>query len=288
MTHLLPTLLVSLALQQGQADGGPRTVRVQVMLCDGPAPTSVQVQRSQPRQGCMWGSAMGAALKRPDADGWVTFENVEGNVEVTAFHPTLGEVSGRASALDNSPLVLRFQPGASLSGTVVDARGRPVTEATVEASSSAQGERSTRVNRDGTFEFANLKPGSWLVKASAEDGMWWAHVSVDIPAVDGPCRNTSGPEAQRVELTLPAAQWFSGRVVDSQGKPVPSPRVHLQNESGSYRKSFSGDAQGRFETFVSMTIPMKVWAHDPREPLVERPARAIVSGKPVVLRLEAR
>ncbi|HEY3546915.1 MAG TPA: carboxypeptidase-like regulatory domain-containing protein [Propionicimonas sp.] len=292
--------LSALALQaqapQGDAQAEVRAVVVRVLHGDRPAPPDTEVRLFKPfnRNLCGTSQYHAAPMQHPDAQGWVIFETAEEIiVRIEATHPALDTVYLEPKDLKDlsKPLTLRFPAGAKVSGKVLDAKGRPVPRARVLAVSRGPdpgGDGKDRAMRmsavrpeDGRFEFLNLPPGRWLLLADAYDDAWSGGVEV-----------SAGTEG--LELKLAARLWLAGNVVDAAGKPVQEPWMHLQVvgldddsfpgpfaaprtqeayaalarpgvvvEPKAYRKSFGGDALGRFETFVALRGPVEVWADGP-------------------------
>ncbi|MEO1084611.1 MAG: carboxypeptidase regulatory-like domain-containing protein, partial [Acidobacteriota bacterium] len=129
-----------------------------------------------------------------------------------------------------SPMVeIELAPEAKVVGTVVDAGGAPVVDATIRI-----GERAFVSDGQGGFEVAGLDSGTWTLEASRREIGW---ASVEVTVQEGVTRN--------VHLTLTAPSPASGQVVDERGRPVGGATVLAVDFAG--RRAFaSSDDRGRF------------------------------------------
>lgn len=308
MTALL--FVVALLAQPDAGVPSTRTVKVRVLHGEAPAPADTEVRLFRPSRLCGTAQYLGAPMRTPDAQGWVTFEDVDEGSSIGAQHRALGSVGlGGEGLAGPGPFTLRFPVGLPLSGRVVDAKGRPQVRARVSVV-SLEPDHPRRIvvtsPEDGSFLFGNLKKGKWLVLADAFDDVW-------SPAVEVEAGTT------KLDVTLPARAWFSGRVFDGAGKPLEEPWLHvetvglgdemlnhdfptpktaddvksLKEPTGDaanprkFRKAFGGDAEGRFELFVPTTQPVEVWADGPDGSCAITPRVKLVEGQPVELRLPA-
>jgi protocatechuate 3,4-dioxygenase beta subunit len=164
---------------------------------------------------------------------------------------------------------LTLRSGASLLGTLVDARGLPLEGFQVKALSMAPEEdpRAPAAVTDarGRFCFQGLKPGAYrLGAARPSEGVErkaWREVELREEA------------PLEVELRLPEEHTLSGEVVDTQGRPLPGARVGAwmtpEDEPESLRGLGGGaplpggvptDSAGRF-TLRHLTVSRyDVWA----------------------------
>ena len=120
---------------------------------------------------------------------------------------------------------LTLQSGASVSGTVVDARGLPLQDFWVELQ-DAEGEHELSLGRraftdtKGRFRLQGVKPGRYVVLASREtDGLTrraWRVVELAVGAT---------PE---VELRMEPERTLSGIVVDTAGQPLAEAYVRVR------------------------------------------------------------
>ncbi len=205
---------------------------------------------------------------RTDASGRVTLRPIgPGRHAVVAATPEAeplrtvrGEVEVRHGG--RSSLHLRFPPGASLSGVVVDTAGQPVAEAEVRAALPSLVEglwenrelrpHASRLYRewrsgtprpcltgpDGRFTLTHLTPGAWVVTA-LKDGL-----ALDERATPGPLRSIDSRPgvlaetgAAQMRLVLALQPFIRGRVRRTNGAPVT--RFELEGQ-------LHEDAQGAF------------------------------------------
>ena len=179
-------------------------------------------------------------------------------VELRVTHPdhvTLGQVITAEEARAQATVQV-MKTGGSVSGTVLSPTGRPVAGATVVV-----------MYRHGDGKFGRLRTG--------EDGRFrsgrfldplWSEVMLTVQAegfasVLRPLTNT--PEIPPQVIKLTQRQPLRGRVVDSQGRPVPGAFVTPTSELGNGELDWEGmtDGEGRFqwlEAPTSGTIQLNV------------------------------
>ncbi len=118
-----------------------------------------------------------------------------------------------------APLLVRLEPAATLTGRVVDTRGRPVAQALVGPSSRvwSQGVHSfVRTDDDGEFSLSPVAAGVQVLEARKEGYVTSAPRSVEV---------TAGREPPKVEIVLEAAAVLEGRVLTPDGIAVSGARV---------------------------------------------------------------
>jgi len=120
-----------------------------------------------------------------------------------------------------APVEITLEPGTSLQGRVLDSRDLPVPNAAVHARGSAReggtffgGSAST--DEQGRYELMDLEPGPYEIEAFVFDKGRSTRAAVEIQ-----------PGSNRLDLRLPTGVEVSGRVVDSQGAPVPAATLSL-------------------------------------------------------------
>lgn len=300
MTSLV---LLTAVLTQAPA-ASTRTITVRVLVGERPAPpeTEVRLFNPAPRGLCGTSQYLGAPLRKPDAEGWVTFEGVEPGASIRAESRAFGRAG--TSTEGSGPFTIRFPTGLPLRGRVVDGKGRPALRARVAVISS-EGEHPLRLqavsDQDGTFFFGNLAAGKWAVLADAFDDQWSQGVEV-----------TAGQP--HVEVTLTARAWISGRVMDTNGRPVPNARLEVRTAGGGERPfdqldspktqaeydallkppadpavfrryTWAGD-DGRFDVALATARAVEVSA-DSEELCAKGKWTAVEAGRPMELRLPA-
>lgn len=148
-------------------------------------------------------------------------------------------------------VLLRLQPGGSLSGTVRSRDGVGLA-GRVEVRASAAGmAMAADCDMSGGFAISGIPPGLWQVEVSAPGFRRLRVADVKIVA--------RGAESRA--FTLAPVEGALGRVVDEADKPVTSATV-LLNVGGQMQR-VTVDGQGRFE-----------W-HRPGQPLFGATAMAI-------------
>lgn len=138
---------------------------------------------------------------------------------------------------DRTDVVLTLLPGLIVSGALVFERTSLVppadlsaVEVTFALSSAVPGVTTTPravVNADGTFRFASVAPGSFLLRAEppAATGARWTVKSAMLNGVDITDRPlqvaSGGGERQGLVVTLTDnAAEVAGRLIDASGQPV--------------------------------------------------------------------
>jgi len=118
------------------------------------------------------------------------------------------------------------QQTGSIEGIVIRAGSNdPLAKATVELAGGGASAQTTATESDGRFFFRNLPPGSYRINvtrdgfAPAEYGQRWQ----GGPGV--PIRLNAGQPVAPVQIPLAAAASISGRVSDSNGKPLANAQV---------------------------------------------------------------
>ncbi len=148
-----------------------------------------------------------------DADGRFSFEEMEpGSYILSASRPGFQmEVYGaRSQGSGGTPLTLsagqvltniefRLTPLGTISGTVVDDRGKPMPEVPVTAScSTLQAYHSVPTNDAGEFRFSSLAPCSYTLRANPSG-------TPPTPAARTPAGEPDQPEERLVATYYPSA-----------------------------------------------------------------------------------
>jgi len=129
-------------------------------------------------------------------------------------------------------------PGGALSGSVVDANGKP-TAATILLFRGDVIEVSAQTADDGRFRFIGLETGERRVQAMAPAGE-----TGRIPV------NIVDDDSADVILALRASKRIRGRVVDTSGQPIPGAKI-LARSSHSEQRGLESGLDGDF----SLAIP---------------------------------
>lgn len=133
------------------------------------------------------------------------------------------DVDGALDEQTVPPLVLKR--GVYLTGTVVDANGKPAAGAPLIG-----GERyvnnapETKVEEDGTFRLGPLAPGATITLQTSDEWAFAKEQKLTVPSLK------MAATAPKLNLTLQKIklQEAKGRVISSDGKPVPNVVVHIK------------------------------------------------------------
>lgn len=179
-----------------------------------------------------------------EADGSFSFDKLVGRMySVTARAGELvgGPVVHKLTA-DSGPVAIRMKVGASVIVTVVDRKtDEPISGATVSLRSD--GERSESTDGDGNATFTGVA-GGWFVVAA--DAQGYAPLLQAVQVADSP-----GVEAT-TKLSLRRGAKVTGKVVDTDGKPIAGARIVAKDASAVFslvdprRDSMVSDAEGSF------------------------------------------
>ena len=190
--------------------------------------------------------------EQPTKAGTAIFASVvPGGYQVAAWAPGLAHATtwinvgaGEATAR------LVLQPGAEVSGVVLDDKGVPVANARVTyhgaSDWSQQGDPrydAVATGTDGTWKIAAMPAGTFRFASTHPD---YAPASSAQVTLDGKTAKSG------VTITVPAGAVIRGKVVDQTKQPVASARVRI-GVSGKRRMLFEPprqaftDAQGNFE-----------------------------------------
>ena len=189
------------------------------------------------------GNGFQAQRLTSDAEGWFEFGGL------AAGEHTLSATWGNVPRLvekielvegDDQRLDLRFDAGATLTGTVTTPSGAPFQgilrvslrqEGSERAARTPYGVRVT----GGRLEVEDVTPGRWLVEVSAGD-LHGTGGPVDIAAE----RNAT------VQITLAKQLRLMGRAVTSSGRGSPGATISLQHAETGRFLLVTADANGAF------------------------------------------
>ncbi len=158
-------------------------------------------------------------------------------------------------------VVIRMPRQAGLAGRVLEkATGKPITAYTAWLSASPDTNLGVPLSRlyvssaDGTFHFANVRPGRHFIVVSTDGHPLFAAGPFDVGR---------GELRSDIEISVPTGMLLVGRVLDDQGRPVPDATVLVHRRDPSGPKDLrvvprSGSAEtertdddGRFELLTS-------------------------------------
>jgi protocatechuate 3,4-dioxygenase beta subunit len=229
--HLRPAASLEVTVVEGGADGRPV------------AGAAVELRARQ------------AVLGTTDAEGRALLQGVPAGrhvlkVAARDLAPSW-QVTHVVDAVDRVQRVtVTLRGGAAASGTVVDARGRPVAGAVVtpvpeaaHGSVPLTGARDdgTETDAQGRWRFEHLGAGPYQFTASGPRAAPGTSATVRLDGVS---------EQSGITIQLPDAARLSGRVEDVSGAPVPFAAVRLVLDEGAQRtlaRRTTADARGAFE-----------------------------------------
>jgi protocatechuate 3,4-dioxygenase beta subunit len=177
------------------------------------------------------------------ADGSFTVKGlIAGELTLSANHREHGGVNLRDQKLgeaEKKVVVLKLEPGGTLSGTVKLDDGRPAAGARIEAQMRNGGGRWNEVaGPDGTYRLTGVPEGTVIVVAAVGPGMMWS-------SEDRPDQKSVAMAAREqktgVDLVVPGAKTISGLVVDPGGQPVSGAEVTagLEREGRAMRRGLN-------------------------------------------------
>ncbi|GMU04090.1 carboxypeptidase-like regulatory domain-containing protein [Corallococcus caeni] len=126
----------------------------------------------------------------------------------------------QAVVIPSTGVRLVLERGASVSGTVVDAKGQPMSKGDLllwDTAPLSGSPRTTSLDKAGTFSFQGLKAGHYRVEAR-----------VRTPGIEHAVSQAVDLEERtqaRVSLRFEEGHTIQGRTVDTDGQPVPGVRV---------------------------------------------------------------
>ncbi|MBZ4417474.1 carboxypeptidase-like regulatory domain-containing protein [Myxococcus sp. RHSTA-1-4] len=160
-----------------------------------------------------------------DEDGRFVVDAPEpGDYRIDVLYAPLLEASFPVRA-PSRDVHLTLRPGASVEGTVVDARGLPLEGFYVEPQ-DPEGEEDLELRRGahtdakGRFHLRGVKPGRYLLLASRETSGLTLRASLLVELAEGVRTD--------VELRMAPERMLSGVVVDGSGQPVEGAFVRVR------------------------------------------------------------
>ncbi len=179
------------------------------------------------------------ALDVPDGGSDSAVLTVDTNPSITDGDYTLSFYAddGAQNETDDSTLNVSSTLPGKISGTVEDENGDPIENADVDlVDDNEQVVDSTTTDNFGFYEFTDVDPGSYTVKASKTD----YRDDERSVAVAGGEEKTG----QNLELKFGSIE---GVVVDENGDPVADATVEILDENGDVVGTDTTNSQGRFE-----------------------------------------
>jgi hypothetical protein len=131
---------------------------------------------------------------------------------------------------------LQLTHGGALTGTITDAAGMPIADATVTVTSLATF-ATVQTSPNGTYRLEGLPEGNLTVLVAK------AGIPTFKTSIDGPAERTS---LEHVDFTLGAGHSFSGQVTDRSGLAIAGAVVTLAPNEGQPTIQLTADDGGRF------------------------------------------
>lgn len=146
-----------------------------------------------------------------EADGAFAFALAPGAYELTIEHDNYATTSLEVTTPATNLRVLVVR-GPTIRGVVLDAKGQPVGDAQVEASSGTQEKVTFSKTLDGRFELGGLERGRYLVKATSSGLLPRLTTTTEV--------DLSGTSEAEIVLRFPEGKDISGSVIDTSGSPL--------------------------------------------------------------------
>ena len=206
--------------------------------------------------------------------GIAFFEDLPaGTFDVLASYQSYVSPKQYVDVLDGDAVVrVDLRPAARLSVGVFDEKGEPVQDARISVDGYGNSEMLTTDESGALVVFDHLAEGAYQVHVEAS-GLRDAQRRIDLRAGDN-----------HLEVMLQAASMLSGRVVDSDGKPVSSATVELVSQIHEALATTTGD-DGEFELQVDEPGDYRLRARETQLGLVIAQVTAPAEG--LTLRLES-
>ena len=180
------------------------------------------------------------------------------------------------------PLLFRLEAGASLAGRVLDEEERPVPGAGIEIAwqptvpgrelpAGPAVTKQTTSDGDGRFAVPGLRAGVVVLAVDARGFVALRDVTAAVPL----------PPGEEVTVRLERGATLEGRVVTTEGEPVPETRVLAGPAAGV------ADAEGRFRVEGVAPGPQLVEARHPHYGRRERQVSVEPGTNPVEFVFEA-
>ncbi|ETR68595.1 MAG: hypothetical protein OMM_04475 [Candidatus Magnetoglobus multicellularis str. Araruama] len=140
--------------------------------------------------------------------------------------------------------------GNSISGTISDQDGQPVSGITVEASSMSTGSKFATTNASGVYQINGLE--------SVDDYILSVFITESAPpffySTDGSVRDqswateisTESGSVQNIDISIITGERICGMVINDQFKNIANVLIRLESESLKVRHSVRTDSDGKF------------------------------------------
>jgi Carboxypeptidase regulatory-like domain len=187
----------------------------------------------------------------------------------------LSSLGGRLCA--QAPMGEPPAPTGGLTGLVRDPSGTVVAEASVSVTDGSGASRDTTTNKEGIYEFKELSPGAYTLKAVAKGVEPFTQGNIQIAAnqvrqvsvsltihVEPEKVQLTGQATNAVRTTVPAGGptgGLTGLVTDPSGAGIPKATVRLTDASGaSYEATSSREGIYEFKALPAGVYTLKAVA----------------------------
>jgi len=211
-----------------------------------------------------WG-AVGTAKTDASGDYSVNWQSQPGMRDVK-YYVIARDVGRNLAAIEpmgtnKTSVILRLQPGLSISGTVQDAKGTPLTRANINLNIMAGNMggmvdyQPIRMNSDGTFTIPGLPMGQQYMVYVTASGYGSARKNVE----------KSQSRTNSIQLTpfklKTADRLLAGQVLGADDKPLAGAQVNI-NGNGQPNGNVRTDENGHFK-FKVCDGPITIFAYSP-------------------------
>ncbi|NOK35610.1 carboxypeptidase regulatory-like domain-containing protein [Corallococcus exercitus] len=166
-------------------------------------------------------SSSGIEIARSDDAGRFIVDSEEGGAGHLLAEAADFRAVSQAVVIPSTGVRVVMGRGASVSGTVVDAKGRPMANVNLQLWDTAPqsgSPRTTPVDKTGAFSFQGLKAGHYVVEARLQ--------TPGVEHAESQAVDLEERAQARVALRFEEGRTLEGRTVDTEGQPVPGVRVH--------------------------------------------------------------
>ena len=213
-----------------------------------------------------------------------------------------GYAWGSSEELDPRPgetitgIVVRLGRGGAVSGRVTDADGKPVDAARVSLWSRhvfggtlLVRRKSVFTRADGRYDLDGVPPGNYELRVLPRGALDTG--SSPLSGVIHSSVAVTARAAVNVDLVLPRGPVITGRVVDTNGRPVPDVVItgmanvpkRLDGESPPHHRRALTDAEGRFRLEGLWSVEQTYWLRALKFGYNAESLRDVLPGGPEVL-----
>jgi hypothetical protein len=120
---------------------------------------------------------------------------------------------------------------SSIRGRVVTADGQPIRRAEINISAAElRVARRTLTDADGRYQFGELPPGQYSIRASKPTFVAWSFGQTRTGSTGTLVAVADNHNPENIDITMPRGSVIAGRIVDDFGEPVINARVTLMRQ----------------------------------------------------------